>query len=567
MCSLLTAAAQCPVCTPDLSCVSPNNFPAICPQELPSATAGVYYEQNLTFYLPAVVDDPESGFQITLLSVNIASVTGLPYGINYTINDDDQTYHPSDGENYGCATLCGTPVLPGAYTMTITVNVTGVAFGIEGNQVQTFDYALLVEPGAGGTNSFTYNNAAGCGSLSVDFDAVLAGNSAQVTTYVWDFGNGEGSTVAHPPVVVYDTPGDYAVSLNTVIAGLVLQSVYLGTMNSNWDGDVDDFFSAPADPYFTINDGDANLVYTSSFIDNVSTASWQGLSIQLLNPPYTITFWDDDVVSPDDNLGTATLTMSSGTLSFNSGNGTTGTTTVVANVINDITDTSVISVFPIPDPTYVADSNTLTCTDGSLSGYIWMLNGIPIEGESNSSIEMTAGGNYSVLVTNIYGCSATSDEFLFCPSITPIYNAVMDEMLVDENYESYQWYLDGAAVEGATSFYIIDPQNGTYTVEVGTSYGCIIQSEPLDIFIGVEEFQKTNLSIFPNPAGNFLTISRDGQLRLSEYQITHLSGKCLIKGSLEEDQDKLDVSQLPSGVYFLRVSADEEWYRLRFIKE
>ena len=65
------------------------------------------------------------------------------------------------------------------------------------------------------------------------------------------------------------------------------------------------------------------------------------------------------------------------------------------------------------------------------------------------------------------------------------------------------------------------------------------------------------LRLFPNPAGDHLTLSYTGESRLSEATIVDLNGKVLNKIDLRNfDQSRLiDTSNLATGVYFIRVSS------------
>ena len=83
----LASLSQCETCEPDYSCPSSDGFPVICPDNLPDATTGEFYETSATFNMPASVTDPGSGIQATLESVTITSVSGLPYGIEVTSNN------------------------------------------------------------------------------------------------------------------------------------------------------------------------------------------------------------------------------------------------------------------------------------------------------------------------------------------------------------------------------------------------------------------------------------------------------------------------------------------------
>ncbi len=71
------------------------------------------------------------------------------------------------------------------------------------NLVFKFDFQLL--PNA----QFTLDNTLGC----EDFTVTLSNFSSQGDDYIWDFGNGDTSTVIFNPTITYTNPGQYIVSL------------------------------------------------------------------------------------------------------------------------------------------------------------------------------------------------------------------------------------------------------------------------------------------------------------------------------------------------------------------
>ena len=144
-----TLQAQCGSCDPDLSCVAVD-FPVLCPEQLPNAVQGEPYSANATFNLPPSVVDPGSGLEATLLTVTISQVTGLPFGLEFSPNNPDGVYQPGDGEYYGCAVVCGTPLVSGSFFVDISVTVLVSAFGFQQTVNESFSLPLVVEPGAGG---------------------------------------------------------------------------------------------------------------------------------------------------------------------------------------------------------------------------------------------------------------------------------------------------------------------------------------------------------------------------------------------------------------------------------
>ncbi len=78
--------------------------------------------------------------------------------------------------------------------------------------------------------------------------------------------------------------------------------------------------------------------------------------------------------------------------------------------------------------------------------------------------------------------------------------------------------------------------------------------------LSAENYSSTSISIFPNPAHNVLNI--DSQSPLETVKIYTISGG-LIK---EASNSSIDVFELPSGLYFARISIDGETFTKKFVK-
>ena len=190
-----SAFSQCNECTPDQSCQAIDGFPTLCPEVLPNGTAGEFYESIATFNLPGNVVDPGSGLDATLQSVYIANISGLPFGLELAPNNADGYYYPNNGDNYGCATICGTPLSAGEYFVTISVDVIASAFGFEQSLTQSFSLPLTIDPGESVANaSFSVSANTGCAPLNIDVENFISGAGV---TYSWDFGGpSNGSTMS-----------------------------------------------------------------------------------------------------------------------------------------------------------------------------------------------------------------------------------------------------------------------------------------------------------------------------------------------------------------------------------
>jgi len=97
-----------------------------------------------------------------------------------------------------------------------------------------------------------------------------------------------------------------------------------------------------------------------------------------------------------------------------------GTYWVRAIIDSNCFSTDSIHVFYNPSPTTPTISqNGNVLTSSSATGNQWLLNGEAIPGDTNQSytvpLPITSTSCYSVAITNIFGCSATSDTICFLP--------------------------------------------------------------------------------------------------------------------------------------------------------
>jgi len=101
--------------------------------------------------------------------------------------------------------------------------------------------------------------------------------------------------------------------------------------------------------------------------------------------------------------------------------------------------------------------------------------------------------------------------------------------------------------------------------------------EPIDIlqdlydnFLTVEDVELNNkLRLFPNPADNELTLDVDPSITLTNLSIYDINGKNLFSQSdfgAQQLQQKINVNQLPSGVFFLTVESDQGTTSIKFVK-
>src|SRR5207245_1830277 len=97
--------------------------------------------------------------------------------------------------------------------------------------------------------------------------------------------------------------------------------------------------------------------------------------------------------------------------------------------------------------------------------------------QNPDSVCYYTAGTYPV--TLIVGNAAGSDTLTVSPMIivgntppSPVVSVVGGDTLISSHAVSYQWFLNGNAIGGATDSFYVSKQWGTYAVMITDSNGC-----------------------------------------------------------------------------------------------
>jgi PKD domain/Secretion system C-terminal sorting domain len=203
--------------------------------------------------------------------------------------------------------------------------------------------------------------------------------------------------------------------------------------------------------------------------------------------------------------------------------GTTGnySTTYTDNNGCSATSNSInVIVNALPQVSISANGNTSFCTGGNVTlssnqtaGNLWS------NGLNTADIEVTSTGNYSVVVTDNNGCQNTSNIISVSVSDAPaptasvsgnnIFCAGQSAEIQSSTADSYQWYLNGTAINGANSASINVTEGGFYTVETTNSNACNGTGFSNPVFITVNALPNVSLTAIGNTTfceGNQITL-------------------------------------------------------------
>ena len=396
----------------------------------------------------------------------------------------------------GATTASITPTTSGTYTVTIT-NGSGCT-AISTGTVVTVNVPVAAVITASGPVSL-------CSGGSVTLTSTAG------TSYLW-------STGATTQSITVSTAGSYTVTLTDVNGCTSTSAGTTVTVNPN--------------PTVTITAGGPTTFCTGGSVSLTSTAGssyiWssggttQTISVNT-SGSYTVTMTDGNgctgisapVVVTVNTPIAATITASGPTticqgqtvdLSANSGNSylwSTGATTQVITVSTSgsfsvaVTDgngcvstsaVTTVTVNPAPIPTITAGGPTTFCAGGSVSlsssvgtSYLWS------DGGTTQSIVASSSGNYTVIVTYVGGCTATSAVTVVTVNPTP--SATISSSgpttfciggsvtLTSVAANSYLWST------GATSASIVASTSGNYSVTITDVNGCTATSAPVSVTV------------------------------------------------------------------------------------
>ncbi len=190
-------------------------------------------------------------------------------------------------------------------------------------------------------------------------------------------------------------------------------------------------------------------------------------------------------------------------------------------------------------------------------------------GEDTSCIYAKQAGNYYVAVTDSNGCSVESNHLaLTVLQPPPVSISVKGDTLSAFNAETYQWYLNGHLIPGATSSVYIATQSGSYTVQVSDTNGCYATSLPSVITVnGIHNLTESFVSVYPNPSpsGNFTLLTDDEWLN-SSAQIFDENGRKVYTNIITSPHQQIDLGFLPCGVYTIQLKSSKSSLLIKLMK-
>jgi hypothetical protein len=380
---------------------------------------------------------------------------------------------------------------------------------------------------------------------------------------------GPSVTVSAPQTVCSNAAATFsAVPLNSL--GGFWTTNGNGTITPNISSAAITYLPAANDPVVvTLTYVATNACGSSSSATNVNV-----LPIPLVNagPDQTICEGSSVVLNASGNANVTWLTPNvSNGLAFVP----TATTTYTATAtgINNCTnqDQVTVTVVALPDvnagddQTICAGSDvTLTATGAT--AYQWT-GGI----SNGAAFAPGTTATYTVTGTTTNGCAGT-DQVTVYVNATPVATATqVGDVTITATPGSYnyQWIncATGTAVPNASFATFNALANGTYAVIVSTPQGCSDQSDCITIdAVSIEQLAEIAVSVQPNPTAGEVSISMPTDLTATA-QVFDAQGKLVIDQTNVSNGSTLNLVNMTTGVYMIRITAADSVQTFRIVKQ
>jgi hypothetical protein len=207
------------------------------------------------------------------------------------------------------------------------------------------------------------------------------------------------------------------------------------------------------------------------------------------------------------------------------------------------------------------DSSVLTAS--STSGtFAWSNNGVAIANATAKTYAALGAGNYKIVNTDSKGCASESSVFTVTVNPLPAKPVISwsgVQFATTATGVNYQWLLNGTAISGATTSTHKPLNTGDFKLRVTDPNGCINVSDSFKLVVtaigNVVTTPASNIAtVYPNPATNRVVLEFATLPTINlNFQLVSPSGKVLSSTIGRNKVNVIDVSDVQSGNYFIRV--------------
>jgi len=237
-----------------------------------------------------------------------------------------------------------------------------------------------------------------------------------------------------------------------------------------------------------------------------------------------------------------------------------------------------VAVFTCSDTVFCSEAGQCISffdhSTGNPTSWKWIFNGASPDTsniQNPTNICYNTPGTYPVtlIVANSAGRDTLTVASLIIysnPPPPPTITLGSGDTLFSSHGSSYQWYLNGSLIAGATDSFYVATQGGTYAVQITDGLGCNSLSGGF-IITGVSPFSLEDgkgIRIYPNPVSQELLISFFGDK--PELTVVDMLGQIIDIRPIEKSSTNysVNVSDFRDGSYLLQIKTSKYIINKRF---
>jgi hypothetical protein len=192
-------------------------------------------------------------------------------------------------------------------------------------------------------------------------------------------------------------------------------------------------------------------------------------------------------------------------------------------------------------------------------------------GVLNQSTSLSTANTYRVTVSNGCDTSTASVTVTQNPAPNTTLTQTGNTLSVPNNASAvYRWLKDGAVVSNATGSSFTPTVTGNYSVDV-TLGNCRDTSNAIQITISsIESISGISyINVMPNPAKTHINIELKAADRITDLKVMDMYGKELkdIPVNNSVVKEKVQIEELPAGIYFIQIGTTKGKVTHSFIKQ
>ena len=221
----------------------------------------------------------------------------------------------------------------------------------------------------------------------------------------------------------------------------------------------------------------------------------------------------------------------------------------------------VASFNSVPETVCPGECLSFTNTSQNATSYQWLFPGAIPPSTTNanpSNICYSTSGNYDV--TLIATGTGGTDTLVIPNRVNVLTNfpsslsLINDTVFVNNNFVSYQWYINGILAPLYTSNFCPVSVDGDYSVVLTDVNGCISSSVMIGVIAGIKTIREGKWNVYPNPASDYLILNSDDALKEeNRARLLDMTGQIVKDEIIDDSRFAMDVRNLSSGVYTLQI--------------